>query len=349
MKITIIGASGAVGLQTTQAFLYKIVPNISELNLIVNSENGMIRVHSLVRDALVNLRSIKINVSKTCENLEKTDIIIFCAGQAVSQELSQIKQSNRDQLYEKNLEIVMKYVDEINRNCEDALFILVTNPVAKIMSNLYGKLNAKLVGVGVTNDTLRFRNALYQNFQHTNNIEESISKAFIIGDHSSYDRLTYVESLLDENILKELTKERNLFNKKFQRQRDINEIKKYQEQELKKVFSGKKSICDMFENLNQLPTFMSSYFTHRSIHFTMKTSFSTSLAILELVHMFCNHSEKYMSAEVVCNNYSSSEKSILGIPITFRNGIIEPMQIKYSTHEKQLLKTCFFNCKINNA
>lgn len=330
MKVTIIGANGSVGRQISKLLMFGQLPNLRDLVLITRSDEGIQYLNSISEDALLHLRDIKAIVTKNKNEVSNSDLIIFCAGKSVPQKdqtLKHVLKNNREQLFDENLKILKEYSSIINNKSQNSLMILVSNPVSKLMQHIYKELNVPVIGVGITNDTLRIRSEFLARFGY---YPESL---FAIGEHSNQQNLTYTYSQLSNETKKLLLNEEKIFNINKTKEDTFSELKKYQNE----LLSNNNS--NLFSKIDHLPLRYKVYSRHRCSHFISKTIMSTSLSILELIYTFMDES-KVTAAEVVCNNYLFEGKSVLGVPLKIVNSKPIPITLDYSRSETEVLQRC---------
>lgn len=323
MKIAIIGASGSVGTELIKQLINETKISITELILFYHTNKGYNKLLGLKCD-IINEKVKKIILTENYEDLNNSDICIICAGVSVPQYINNKASTidNRSDLYNKNQSIVLSIVAKINQYAKNSLVILVTNPVSKLMvdiCSIYPKI--KIVGCGVTNDTIRVKNEIGHLNAQDNNI-------YVIGEHN----ITNQSVFIDSNYVKEGICFEKQFCKKDKKQY-MNNLKLIQDE-----FIKRKKYDDCLEFYESMPILYKSYFKHRLAHFLYKTHVSTSKSIIEIINAY--NSEKVISCEVYCVKYCNFENCILGIPIKFINNNIVPQEFDYKPEIIEILEEC---------
>ena len=345
MKVTIIGANGAIGQNLTRLLLSGIIPDLTDLNLIVKSSKSRNQLEALAEDSLTSLRKITVKVSQDHASLEGSDVVVFCAGVAASQNLSRdvVRQNNRQSLFEKNLQVVLEYLNSINNYCSPStLMLMVSNPVGKLIQSIVKDIKCSVVGVGVANDTLRLRNHLYKRFGCKNaELIPFIDSVFVVGDHSNPDYLGV--AFIEKNAKTEQIYTA-LFDgiRKFPQLSSYSHMKERQENILHDVWNGKMTFKNGIAELSQLPPFYSTLLIHRSVHFAIKTYYSTSLAILDVLQHFSGIRHGYICAETVAVD-GQGHKGIVGVPVFFENRevkVADNENIWYPSFESEIIDKC---------
>lgn len=171
-KISIFGA-GTVGSTITYALLLKNVT--AEIKLIDIDETRCRGEILDLSDALAFCGPSKIE-SGTPKDAQESDIIIIAAGKG------QKPNEDRIRLYEKNKKIITTIMNSIRPIKQDAIVIMVTNPLdlltfdAQKLSNLP---RSQIFGTGTFLDTQRLRNVLSKKLH----IAEQSIHAYILGEH----------------------------------------------------------------------------------------------------------------------------------------------------------------------
>ena len=178
MKITIIGA-GLVGVNVCHNICLKNIAD--EIILVDINDTVKGKVIDLMQSKFIN--NFKTNIhSISDDNYDKTknsDIIIITCG------IPRKPGMSREDLFKTNYNIVKSVIDKLIITSPDSIYIIVTNPVDKIldMINYNTYLNIpknKLIGLGNILDTSRFKYYIYENLEEkTMDIE-----ADVIGLHT---------------------------------------------------------------------------------------------------------------------------------------------------------------------
>lgn len=333
MKISIIGASGTVGQEVMRTFLLENRSiQFDQLCLFTHSVKGKNRIEGMLYDLEIGNLERKIVIADTPEYLSNSDIVVICAGVPVPMDMAAIKESdkeknqnNRDLLYSQNKEIVLQWIRYISSYSPNALLILVSNPVSKLLSDIHSECPGLLsVGCGITNDTLRVRNELIKEYPNSNP-----QHCFVIGSH---DLNTQTIALTYFNLCTQSDFSRDVFEYTFT---DAVEKRNYiacLKNEQNNIIRQKKISMRMYE---EYPLLYRSYFNHRLAHFLYKTHISTAKAVLEIVYAYYGKI-KQVSVEV----YDEKYNRVVGIPIFFKNSSIVYPEISYNQYELEILQNC---------
>jgi L-lactate dehydrogenase len=171
-KIAIIGA-GAVGSTTAYALMLR---NIAAEILLIDINDLRCKGEVLdLSDTLAFSASSDIHIGN-CEQARNADIIIFCAG------LPQKPNQPRTELLATNKKIVESVLSQLHPIRQDAILIMVTNPVDVL--TLYAQTLSPLprhqiFGTGTLLDSIRLRGTLSKRLGVA---EESID-AYVLGEH----------------------------------------------------------------------------------------------------------------------------------------------------------------------
>lgn len=188
MKITIIGA-GFVGVNTCHNIALKDIAD--EIILVDINETVHGKVIDLMQSKFIHY--FKTNIySISNDNYDKTqnsDIIIITCGIARKPGMT------REELFSTNYSIVKGVIDKLLLKSPNSIFIIVSNPMDKILQMLINNTNIqrnKLIGMGNILDGSRFKYYIYQelinhNLPLTMNIE-----AEVIGLHTDKDMIPLI-------------------------------------------------------------------------------------------------------------------------------------------------------------
>lgn len=331
MKISIIGASGSVGKEVARTILIDASIHFDNLYLFTHSDNGKNSIIGMLYDMEIGNLEQNITITDTPNELMHSNIIIICAGNAVPTNITNVKESNksntnnRNLLYSINKDIVLQWISYVSIFAPKALVILVTNPVSKLLTDIYSQYpNLLAVGCGITNDTLRVRNELIKEYP-----DIDVEHCFVIGSHDLNAQtvaLTYLNqhskinlSRASFEVLFENAEEKKLYT---------SQLKNKQNQQIRRGQISMRMYKD-------LPILYRSYFNHRLAHFLYKTHISTSLAVTDIINAYSNTTKK-VSVEVFSPEYNR----IVGIPVSFHNESIIYQEIPYDAYELNVLKNC---------
>ncbi len=171
-KVSIIGA-GFVG--STIAYALMLNGTVSQMVIIdINNEKALGEVMDL-NHGISFVNPIKIRYGNY-KDLEGSDIIIITAG------ANQQAGETRLDLASKNVNIFKKMIPEITGYCNNAILLIVSNPVdilTYVTYKLSGLPKNHVIGSGTVLDSSRFK---YLLSQHTG-VDARNIHAYIIGEH----------------------------------------------------------------------------------------------------------------------------------------------------------------------
>lgn len=182
MKVSVIGAAGCVG--------SSIVFNIARQGLADEIMVADIRKDWLEHHAIDFYDAAVANNVDTCVNmgsyddLAGSDIVVMAAGLPLdrSRRSPEGTQPTRQRLLPEGLEIVREWAPSIDRQCPQAVVVMVTNPADTLnyASNLLssGKERRRFIGYSL-NDTIRFKIALAEVMR----VAPSRLEATVVGEH----------------------------------------------------------------------------------------------------------------------------------------------------------------------
>ncbi|MFC1804660.1 malate dehydrogenase [Candidatus Omnitrophota bacterium] len=198
MKISIIGA-GQVGAHAAM--------RIAEAGLggvvLVDIVKGLAKGKSLdLEDAAAGFKSdYRIEGTDDLKRIKDSDIVVVTAGLARKPGMS------REELIDKNSEILKSVCAEVKKSAPAAVLIIVTNPLDMMtylaLKNTGFKPN-KVFGMGVTLDAARFTNQISREL----NVPNAEIEATVIGSHGKgmlpLSRFTRIKDVtLDKFVSKE--------------------------------------------------------------------------------------------------------------------------------------------------
>ncbi|KAG0357384.1 hypothetical protein BG005_003582 [Podila minutissima] len=170
-QMAIIGA-GSVGSGIAFACLMRSV--VSEL--LINDFNAKVcdgQVLDLQDAAFVSNTKVRVGTPKECG---QADIIVITAG------ARQRPGESRDELVQRNQDILKSVLDGIQPIKPTAILMLVANPV-NVLTCMAQKISGlpprQVIGTGTYLDSIRFRVAMKERLR----VSESSVHAYIVGDH----------------------------------------------------------------------------------------------------------------------------------------------------------------------
>lgn len=295
MKITIIGA-GFVGVNTCHNIALKDI--VDDIVLVDINETVHGKVIDLMQSKFIhyfktNIYSISDDNYDKCNN---SDIVIITCGIARKPGMT------REELFSTNYSIVKGAVDKLLINSPNSIFIIVSNPMDKILQMLINNTNIpknKLIGMGNILDGSRFKYYIYQelinhNLPPTMNIE-----AEVIGLHTDKDMIPLInQAKVDNKFIKDI------FTKEI----------------LDKIVHNTKNGGATITNL-------------------MKTSayYSPAASITELVETINNDNKKVLNCSTMLNGEYGIYNKCLGVPVIIGKTGIEQIII-YDLSEDELNK-----------
>jgi malate dehydrogenase len=173
-KITVIGA-GNVGATTVQRLAEKELARIvSVVDVVEGIAEG--KALDLLQSGPVYGYDTKVLGSNTYEVAEDADIVIITAGLARKPGMS------RDDLLEKNAEIVKGVCENIKRVAPNSIVIVVSNPLdimCHVALETLGFPAHRVIGMAGVLDTSRFRTFIAE----AANVSVQDVQAFVLGGH----------------------------------------------------------------------------------------------------------------------------------------------------------------------
>lgn len=341
MKLTIIGSTGFVGSELVKEAL-KNFNQIDEICCFYHSNKGKNKLIGMLNDLLLSNINNKIKITNNYLDTANSDICVICAGKAVSPNIKKISEGNvkikdnRDLLYEKNKDIVMKCIDNVYKFSKNSLIILVTNPVSRLLKDIYTKYpKIKAVGCGVINDTFRVRN------EYSKVYDDKCENLFVIGEHNLLRQTVALEFF---NTKRKQKLERKIFEVMISREKKEEFIKKLKKQQNELILRN--DINTLLEWNIDFPLLYRSYFIHRMSNFLYRTHISTTVAIEEIIRAYLSEKE-IVSVEI--KYHFLGEEFIVGLPIKFENKNIQIVKIPMNKEEIDILNDCKKKFKIEGV
>lgn len=304
-KISIIGASGNVGCELFQNLLRSTL-NVEKLNLFFHSKQGEGRLVGLTNDYLCGNTIGKINITNNIDDLSDSSICIICAGAGMTTDpkANNATINNRNVVFEQNEAIVLRWAETIMLKCPSALVVMVTNPVSKLMCSVLRLFPCmKIVGCGVTNDTMRVRNEC-----RINHITKGIDGVFVVGEHDLSNQSVLLTQDVTWNSDGKIDFDMH-FSSEEEKHSYIAELKRVQ---------NDKIIHEDYSVSSSLPILYQSYMRHRLGHFLYKTHVSTAVAIMEIIKAYI-----YEDIAISVETVSEDSRFVVGVPICFKAQQIE--------------------------
>ena len=295
MKITIVGA-GFVGVNVCHNICLKNI--VDDIVLVDINDTVKGKVLDLMQSKFIN--NFKTNIqSISDDNYDKTvnsDIVIITCG------IPRKPGMSREDLFKTNYNIVKSVIDKLIKTSPDSIYIIVTNPVDKIldMINYNTYLNIpknKLIGLGNILDTSRFKYYIYENLE-----EKTMDiQAEVIGLHTDKKMIPLINhAKVGDKLLKDILS-KNILDK----------------------------IVDDTKNGGAIITNL------------MNTSayYSPAASVTLLVESIINDSKKILNCSTLLNGEYGIHNKFIGVPVVIGKSGIEKIIIKdLNEEELKLLK-----------
>lgn len=183
-KVSIIG-SGMVGSAIASSFLQMDL--IAEIALIdVNKEKAAGEAMDLSHMTSFSfVPNVNLH-SGTYDDCKDSQIIVVTAGPS----LKPGEKGDRMSLASKNITVIRKVLAEVMKRTQDAILIMVTNPVdimTYIAQNEFGYPQERVIGTGTVLDTARFR----RNIGRTYYVDTENVTGYVLGEHGSSAFVTW--------------------------------------------------------------------------------------------------------------------------------------------------------------
>lgn len=195
IKIAIIGVSGDIGSKAAENLMVLAEKTKQRLDLVLYSrqsdddiKHGSNKAEGKTRDlkskyGLNPNAYARVTSSVDYKDLAGAEAVIFAAGTRAGK----IGASTREELLPFNIGITKEAADNIKHYSPDAFVFVVPNPVdmiTQIMQELTEFKPEKVLGLGTSLDTARFRVHLQEELQHHYNIPDTSIDAAVIGYHN---------------------------------------------------------------------------------------------------------------------------------------------------------------------
>ncbi|MBN2059986.1 MAG: hypothetical protein JW882_06165 [Deltaproteobacteria bacterium] len=186
MKITIIGATGAIGAPT--AFYLAVRALADEIVMIGGKRQNVLRQHVMDISTAVSNQGVMVRAG-TYEDMEGSQIIINAAGAHVD------GAAGRTAMLTENIPFIKELARKIREFCPDSIIITATNPVGPLnyATFLAGRFERRQVIGYSLNDTLRFRELVAKAF----GIKVDRVEGCVIGEHGPTQVLLFSSVLID--------------------------------------------------------------------------------------------------------------------------------------------------------
>lgn len=179
-KITVVGA-GYVGSTIAYAAMNRGI--VSKISL-VDIDDDKARGEAMdLNHGAAFVKPVKIT-SGGYEGCQNSDVVVITAG------VSQKPGESRLDLVEKNTEIFKEIIPKITEQSEDAIILVVTNPVdvlTHVAEKLSGLEPGQVIGSGTVLDTSRLRYLLGDHC----GINPSNVHSYVIGEHGDREVITW--------------------------------------------------------------------------------------------------------------------------------------------------------------
>jgi malate dehydrogenase len=171
MKITVIGAAGAVG---SAAAFHIAASKLAEEMVLLGRRENVVQHHALDLSTAVSALGVKVKAG-TYEDIGGSGVVVNAAG--IHQDIT----ADRTEMLAKNVALVRDIALQIRQHCPDAVVITATNPVDALNYATWragGFDRRQLVGYSL-NDSLRFREYVAQ----AKGVEVGQVDGWVIGEH----------------------------------------------------------------------------------------------------------------------------------------------------------------------
>jgi len=172
LKITILGANGAVGAPT--AFYIAVQGLADEIVMLGGKRQNILQQHAMDISTAASAQDIVVRAG-TFDDMQDSDIVINAAG------LHQDGAAGRDGMLRQNIPFIKEVADKIKRSCPEAIILTATNPVGPLNYGTFlsGDFDRRqLIGYSI-NDSYRFREMVAEVL----NARVSQVEAAVIGEH----------------------------------------------------------------------------------------------------------------------------------------------------------------------
>lgn len=184
MNISIIGAAGAVGRELTISIIQERLLDKNDYLQLVGRKGSKSdqRLYGLKMDITDSFAEIipEIDIVNTPEEVYG-DVILLAAGEPLHVG-SDFKILDRNQLAEKNIELIYAFAESVSKNSPNAIVIVITNPV-ELGVHVFCKYfpRYQVIGMGSFIDSLRFRREIAKEF----NVNRQRVQGFVLGEHGA--------------------------------------------------------------------------------------------------------------------------------------------------------------------
>lgn len=176
--ISIVGAAGAVGATTTYSLLLNSVANTLILS---DPQTDVVKAQAAdLSDAIYQSEALKtrVKVAESPSEAGQADIIVITAG------APQKKGESRTDLVGKNVEIMKKVIDGLKPIRDDAVILVVANPVDALTyfaQEFSGLPKSQVFGSGTFLDSARLRGILADKI----GVAPTSIEVYVLGEHGS--------------------------------------------------------------------------------------------------------------------------------------------------------------------
>jgi malate dehydrogenase len=288
MKISIIGA-GNVG---SLAAMHVAAEGFSDI-VLIDKVPGLPQGKCLDMEdaAFILKKSYQIEGTQDIGKIKNSRLVVITAG------LARKPGMTREDLLNKNAQILKDICLDIKELAPEAIVIVVTNPL-DLMTYLALKITGfkknKILGMGITLDTSRFTNLISKELK----IPHTDIEATVIGSHGDgmlpLPRFTKVKGIaLDE-------------------------------------FMGQEKVQDMVKRTTQRGAEIVSFLGSGSAYF------APSLAIAQLVKVILKDEKKILGASVYLNGEYGLKDVCIGVPCRLgKEGVEQIIELELNKQEKE--------------
>jgi malate dehydrogenase len=172
-KVTVVGA-GNVGATTAQYVVERELADVVLTDVVEGMPQG--KALDLLQAGPVHRYDCRLTGANGYDDTAGSDVVVITAGLARKPGMS------RDDLLQKNAEIVGAVVDEVVRRSPGAILVVVTNPLdamAQLAWRRSGFPRQRVIGMAGVLDSARFRAFIAQELQ----VSVDNVSAFVLGGH----------------------------------------------------------------------------------------------------------------------------------------------------------------------
>ncbi len=291
MKITVIGA-GNVGATTAQRLAEKEFGDIVLVDIVEGLPQG--KGLDLMEASPIYNYNCKIIGTNSYEETEDSDIVVITSG------LPRKPGMSRDDLVKVNADIVKSVVEQVAEKSQDAILIVVSNPL-DVMTYVTYKVSKfpreRVIGMAGVLDTSRMRTFIAMELD----VSVENVQTFVLGGHGDtmvpLARYTTVAGIPVTELIPEDR---------------LDAI-------IKRTRDGGAEIVSLLK--------------------TGSAFYAPSASIVEMVDAIVKDKKKILPCTVLCNGEYGFDDIFIGLPVKLgRNGVEQVIEMKLNEEESSALK-----------